>query len=168
MNTADIYIITNLINGKQYVGQTVKGYLVRFQGHCMLYNRCKLNNIKYNKKKHIDEAIAYYGVENFKVELLETVPEELKYEKEIYYIEKYNTYENGYNYTIGGDINPMFNAKVKQHHKQIMSSNKLKQKMSKSVKKAYTPELRQWFSQHSRNIWSMWTDEQRENCIKRT
>ena len=167
MKTADIYIITNLINNKQYVGQTVKGYLTRFEGHCRLYNRCKLHNIKYPYKTHIDEAIAYYGVENFKVELLEVVPYELKYEKEIYYINKYNTYKKGYNYTIGGDINPMYSEKTKQYHKQTMSRPEIRQKISKSVKNAYTQELREWFSQHSKNIWNNWSEQQKENCIKR-
>ena len=30
----DIYLITDLINNKQYVGQTNKGYKYRFKQHC--------------------------------------------------------------------------------------------------------------------------------------
>ena len=29
----EIYVIHNLVNDKEYAGQTVKGYLVRFAGH---------------------------------------------------------------------------------------------------------------------------------------
>lgn len=166
IKTAEIYIITNLINGKQYVGQTVKGYLNRFEGHCTLYNRCKFRKEQCDKKQHIDEAIAYYGRENFTVDLLEVVPYDQKYEKEQYYIKKYDTYRNGYNFTIGGDVNPMYNEKTKQHHKQVMSSDDVRHRISESVKKAYTQELRDWFSNHSIEIWNQWSDEQRLQCMK--
>lgn len=49
----------------------------------------------------IDYKIAEYGVENFKVELLEVVPFNKKDEAEKFYIKKYNSIENGYNLTIG-------------------------------------------------------------------
>jgi len=32
----DIYLITNLINGKQYVGQTRNGYIDRFHRHLLV------------------------------------------------------------------------------------------------------------------------------------
>lgn len=165
MNVAEIYIITNLINNKQYVGQTVKGYLNRFEGHCYLYNKCKFNNIQYDKKKHIDEAIAYYGKENFKVELLEVVPEQQKYDKEIYYINKYDTYRCGYNFTIGGDINPMLNEKTLKHHRDVMKSDEVRSKISERVQQAYTPELRQWFSKHSKDIWYNSSKEKQQQII---
>lgn len=42
-----------------------------------------------------------YGIEHFHIELIEEtdVPEE----REIYWIEKYQTFKNGYNATLGGD-----------------------------------------------------------------
>lgn len=161
MNKADIYLITNLINGKQYVGQTVQGYLKRWENHCRNASSNSNHYIQY-----IDKAIKKYGCENFKIELLETVPIHLKDEKEIYYIDLYDTYNKGYNNTIGGDINPMFDEKVKTKHLNIMRSDNVRQKMSKSVKAAYTPQLRKWFSNHSKNIWNSWTLDQKEKCIQ--
>ena len=160
MQTADIYLITNLINGKQYVGQTIRGYKVRWKIHC--YNAKHLNRYS----QYIDKAVNKYGISNFKLSLIETVPIEQKDEKEIYYINKYNTYKRGYNQTIGGDVNPMFDPKVKAKHRKSMKSKEVREKISKSVKSSYTPELRQWFSEHSKNIWNNWTQEQKNNCVK--
>lgn len=163
MKTADIYLITNLINGKQYVGQTIKGYLKRWQGHCVYANR---NKVDRQSSQLIDRVIDKYGIENFKIELLETVPIEQKDIKEQFYIQKYDTYNNGYNLTIGGDFNPMFDDKVKQHHKEVMQSIELKTKMSKSVKKAYTEELRNWFRNDSKQKWSNADDTKRKAILK--
>ena len=160
MLTADIYLITNLINNKQYVGQTIKGYKVRWKGH--LQNANYINNYR----QCIDKAIYKYGETNFRLDLIETVPIDQKDEKEIYYIKYYDTYHNGYNLTLGGDANPMFDPSVKQKHLQRMRSKQMREKMSKSVKASYTPELRNWFSEHSKAIWNNWSQEQKDNCIK--
>ena len=53
----DIYLITNKINGKQYVGKTQKGYKVRFKQHCNAYN--------HGYRNYISCAIHKYGADNF-------------------------------------------------------------------------------------------------------
>lgn len=53
----------------------------------------------------IRKAIKKYGKDNFKIELLERVPLKEANEKEKYYIGKYNTYNKGYNATLGGQEN---------------------------------------------------------------
>ena len=158
----DIYIITNLINNRQYVGQTVKGYKNRFNQHCLY---------ALNKRKEcpqlIDKVIKEVGIENFKCELLEQVSYKDKDKKEQYYISKYNTFKKGYNRTIGGDYNPMFDKLIKEKHLKIMQNFEFRKQMSLSVKKAYTFHLRKWFSNHGKIIWNSWNSEQRENCIRR-
>lgn len=52
----------------------------------------------------IKKAIHKYGRKNFTIEVLEECKVEELNEKEIYYIEKYNTYNKGYNSTKGGQI----------------------------------------------------------------
>lgn len=52
----------------------------------------------------IDGAIRKYGKENFLVYIIEECPDELLNEKECYYIEKFDTYYNGYNLTLGGAL----------------------------------------------------------------
>ena len=50
----------------------------------------------------IDAAIRKYGKENFKVEIIDNCTEEQLDDLERFYIAKYNSYENGYNLTRGG------------------------------------------------------------------
>lgn len=57
-----IYLITNLINGKQYVGHTTETIKIRFNKHC-----CPA---KANKKCVISRAIKKYGRKNFKIQEL--------------------------------------------------------------------------------------------------
>ena len=48
-----------------------------------------------------------YGFENFSYEVLEECATEMLNERERYWIEYYDTYNNGYNLTQGGDYNRM-------------------------------------------------------------
>ena len=96
-----IYLVTNNINGKQYVGQTNRTIEKRWKQHTLEYQ-------KYNY--YFYTAMRKYGIENFKIEELERVAcackEELidkLNELEKAYVSKYDTYKNGYNSTIGGD-----------------------------------------------------------------
>lgn len=157
----DIYLITNTLNGKQYVGQTVKGYKYRFNQHC---------SFALNKRKTcsqvVDAHIKKFGINNFKVELLEQVDYELRNEKEQYYIQLYNTYENGYNYTIGGDYNPMLDLNVKEKHKLKMKSSEVRNKISKGVLKSLNKDKIEYFRSSTRTRWLNWDNESRNNCIK--
>jgi group I intron endonuclease len=74
-----VYLITNLINQKRYVGITVRKIHQRFQQHCDF----KPN--KKHKKSAISEAIQLYGKENFKIEQIDTAStiEELKEKEKI-------------------------------------------------------------------------------------
>lgn len=99
---AYIYCITNLINGKQYVGKTTQSVNKRFKEHC---SDCKKERCE---KRPLYNAMNKYGIENFKVEkLIQCDPEELDtYEK--LFIDKLDTYKNGYNATKGGDGSILF------------------------------------------------------------
>lgn len=87
-----IYKITNKVNGKSYIGQT--RYTVEFRWR------------QHQHKKdgtHFHLAIAKYGAENFTVETLEECEIAELDSREIFYIAKYDTYNNGYNSSTGGD-----------------------------------------------------------------
>ncbi len=99
-----IYLIINLINGKKYVGQTIKKVGYRFNEHA-------------NAKSLLGEDIRKYGRENFKIDVLE---ECYSYEElnaaEKKWIKTLNTkVPNGYNKTDGGNglLNPCKDTREK-------------------------------------------------------
>lgn len=89
-----IYMITNLINNKQYIGQTIRKPSVRFAEHLSVSQK--------SNYMAVHRAIKKYGSKNFQFSILEQCPQELLDEKETYYIKKYNTFNEGYNSTLGG------------------------------------------------------------------
>lgn len=96
----EVYLITNIENGKVYVGQTKNGYLNRFHSHIK-----EALSEHYRKVTKLHSAIKHYGADKFKVELLEdNIDESQIDEREKYYISLYNSYnsDSGYNMTIGG------------------------------------------------------------------
>lgn len=101
-----IYLVTNLINNKKYVGLTTKTIEHRWKEHI----NCSHSNGNASEFA-LHRAIAKYGEQNFIVEQIDTADSEneLK-QKEIYYIAYFHTYTNdpcgyGYNMTPGGDLN---------------------------------------------------------------
>ena len=66
---------------------------------CML--RIPLLSLEYDSKFH--RAIRKYGVENFNVETIENIRVEELQERERYWITYYDSYNCGYNSTLGGD-----------------------------------------------------------------
>lgn len=93
-----IYKITNRLNGKSYIGKTEFSIQRRFQQHCKDAKKPQ------EQIRPLYRAMNKYGIENFFVEQLDQAsdPNELA-NKEIYWIGRFNTYENGYNATLGGD-----------------------------------------------------------------
>lgn len=91
---AHIYIITNKTNNKSYIGKTEHiDPNKRWQEHCQDYKR------DYYKERPLYKAMNKYGLENFTFKILiKTKNPEID---EVLYIEKYNTYNKGYNATIG-------------------------------------------------------------------
>lgn len=83
-------------DGKSYIGQTSTSLKQRA--------RNLLTGIGYKKCSLFWKAIQKYGWQSFQASILEEVSLSSLNEKEIYYIEKYNTCApNGYNLTIGGE-----------------------------------------------------------------
>ena len=89
-----IYVIKNTVNNKLYVGQTIFSIDLRFKQHIV---KAESGTTK------LYRAIRELGVHNFYVELLEEVENTNLDERENYYIECYDTINNGYNSILNGE-----------------------------------------------------------------
>jgi group I intron endonuclease len=86
-----IYLIINKENGQKYVGQTMKSMNKQWQEHISEAN--KMSSLPLHR------AFRKYGVNKFLIKQIDECDESLLNEKERYWIEQYNTYEDsgGYN-----------------------------------------------------------------------
>jgi len=107
----EIYKITNISNGKIYIGQAVSHILnhkrYRPYGHEGRF-RCHISEAfssKKNQSHYLNNAIRKYGVDDFVVELIECCEIDKSDEREIHYIKEFNSlYPNGYNLKNGGSV----------------------------------------------------------------
>lgn len=146
-----IYLITCIINQKPYIGETTERLLCnRWKTH--RYNGRMYAAVKKNPelkgvielncgRSHLYNAMALYGVENFKIEPLIEVNDDgvevlaMKLgELEIEYIKKYDSINNGYNIEPGGR-NSMHTEETKKlirlRTKEALTKMEVVQKMRK-------------------------------------
>jgi group I intron endonuclease len=124
-----VYLITNTIDGKRYIGQTTTSLEERWRVHKIAKN-CR----------YLHAAIEKHGEENFTIEAICEPPTiELMNEFEAEYIRRYNTLApNGYNLTEGG--------RVPRHHEDTRKKMSLSHKGFRppsSFKENWTPEMRE-------------------------
>lgn len=120
--TGIIYCYTSKTTNKKYIGQTVNEYKRRnkFLSDTLYCT----NNKSGGKLSHFDYARFKYGIQDFQYEILETIQEKSKEELhnkldllEQYYIEKYDSFHNGYNSTSGGT----YRKQVSEDTKKLLS-----------------------------------------------
>lgn len=102
-----VYVITNLVNNKKYVGKTTKTFNERYRGSGVGISRV-YGHIKQNLtgNTHLFTSILKYGFESFKVEIVFHSNFDYKLaQKEVELIKKYKSdnKDYGYNKTKGGD-----------------------------------------------------------------
>lgn len=90
-----IYKVTNDVNDKVYIGQTVYLLENRWEWHLR-----GAENPNDNSKFH--KAIRDIGKEHFRIEEIDRVSKDILDDAEVNYICKYNSFFNGYNSTLGG------------------------------------------------------------------
>lgn len=88
-----IYRIHNLVNDKNYIGKSEVSIEARLDEH----------RIGKKSNFHLQSAIKKYGIENFEFLVLEECSPELCCERERYWIKFYDSFNNGYNDTTGGE-----------------------------------------------------------------
>lgn len=161
-----IYKITNKINNYIYIGLT-QNFKQRMLSHINL----AFNNKKYNESynKLLYRAFRKYGLDNFSFQVIhKCLTEEELYEKEKFYISKYdcskaiNKDAHGYNVTIGGEATLGYRFTDEQKKavskgvKAYYENKENRLKKSKSAKEAYlkNPAYREKTSQCSKKMWS--------------
>lgn len=99
-----IYVIRNTVNSKVYIGQTRTSVEQRWREH--------LRHAQYGYQV-INRAMKKYGIDKFYVETLEIYSIGLLDEREMYYIDSFNSTDKskGYNVSIGGNT-PRFKRKT--------------------------------------------------------
>lgn len=120
-----IYLITNKVNGKKYIGQSVN-IERRFSEHLR-----SGQPEKYSHKNERDintpihTAMQKYGVQNFSLTILEECEKNQLDEKEKYWISYYKSNEKqfGYNILLGGQAN--FSLKGEQHSQAKLSQKEV-------------------------------------------
>lgn len=109
-----IYKITNMINGKSYIGQSVN------PEHRFIAHISRSKDDTDNSPLHA--AIKKYGKQNFTLEIIEWTSDYNKREKEL--IQEYGTLSpNGYNIAEGGEEPPIRYGE--DHHNSVISEEQV-------------------------------------------
>ena len=162
LNNYCIYLHTNKINGKKYIGQTCQKPEHRWN-----------NGEGYKECPLFYAAILKYGWNNFHHSILQTgLTQEKANELEEYYIAYYqsNNREYGYNLQAGGnnhEVSEITKQKCSKHAKQLWSSTEHKQHMSATMKQKWKDPIyqeKQRLAREKRN-WSI-SEEGRQAISK--
>lgn len=153
-----IYRITNIKNGKSYIGKTGVNFGDRWDCH-----RAQLNG-GYHENRHLQNAWNKYGQDSFEFAVVAEVTDvTLLNDLEIYFIKLYK--DNGLSYNIldGGDGGFMLGAHLSDDAKSRIGeknrANMLGRKASDATRKK--------MSESQKKRYSTWTDKDREEYGKR-
>ena len=95
-----IYGVYNKVTNRWYIGQTTKDFKSRYEGDFFKYRiHCQRSHMNDEKELLLKNDYYIYGEESFEIyEILDVAfsPMELD-EKEVYYIDYYKAYDEGYN-----------------------------------------------------------------------
>ena len=161
-----IYKIINKLNGKLYIGQTIRSLVERKKGHYANY----LNGVH----TKLYDAMRKYGWDNFEFEPICSCSDIKTLNKlETYFIKQYNTIKEGYNMCLGGDSNPMFSKEVYEKHHKRMQSLETRQKISDTMKKiraskGFSAETRQKISEKLKGNKHFLGHKRTKNAIEKT
>lgn len=130
-----IYKITNTVNEKIYVGQTVKTIEERFDAH--------IKKAKQHPNRYLYDAMNHYGYDKFKVSQIEECDNSLLDERERYWIARLDCMiPNGYNMTEGGGGGDTW---TNNPHKELTSMKLIVANRGKKRSKEFCDNLSEKF-----------------------
>lgn len=137
-----IYKITNNINKKIYIGCSVniERRWISHKSESILEK-----NPQYNYSIH--KAFRKYGIDNFSFEIIELTSKAKLFEREKYWIGYYDSYNNGYNETKGGEGGPSLpgeknpNSSLTEQEVQNIRTLLLQGKMLSEVYPLYSKKI---------------------------
>lgn len=123
-----IYVVTNTVNGKQYVGQTTKTAEQRWKGHTSKSSNCRA----------LWNAIQKYRVESFTLGVVGTGSDKQDLDaKESEWVAKLGTMApNGYNLTTGGDSGGSWSQETNELRRKALLGRVLPQKTRDLIRAA--------------------------------
>lgn len=133
--TIGIYMITNKINNKKYIGQSIN-IEKRWKDHIKM-------SLTDNSNNHFYSAIKKYGINNFNFSILEKCKKEELNIREKYWINFYQTTDRnkGYNATSGGDshycLRDESKQKISQKRKELYANTNIANVYSQAMKKKF-------------------------------
>lgn len=116
--TGWIYAIENKVNGKMYIGLTrdIKDRWYRHKRYLRLNEHVN---------EHLQNSYNKHGRKKFKFKIIEKgIPVEELGQKEKFYINKFDTFKNGYNGTTGGEKNYSMSEESKEKLRQAFTGEK--------------------------------------------
>lgn len=137
-----IYKITNTINNKCYIGQTIRPIEKRWNDH--IKDSKKVNYVLYR-------AMRKHGVDNFSIEQVDTAKTQEKLnKKEIEWIIKEQSmcYQKGYNMVVGDtrlNISKEILDKISKANIEAWKNPTYKQKMKQKMKKSSLKRYKRTF-----------------------
>ena len=93
---AYIYQIINKLTQKRYIGETLNAEERKERHFSDLRKNC-------HHSQKLQRAFNKYGKENFEFSIIAEVSDNERFKYEMYYINQYNSWHDGYNETSGGD-----------------------------------------------------------------
>lgn len=135
MSIYSIYKSTNKINGKTYIGFD-SNWPQRKQQH----NRYCFNKNSGSYSCFFHNALRKYGIDNFEWEVIYQSKDGQHCLKkmETHFIEQYNTFNDGYNMTLGGE--GVLGYKLSEESKNKISISKKGTKASLETKKLFSEQ----------------------------
>lgn len=166
-----IYAIKNKMDNKMYIGQSNN------IDKRMKYHLCRLNTNNHHNP-HLQNAFNKYGKNNFIFKVLEYCNEKELNDKEIYYINHYNSQDKGYNMCGGGGgslgrpLSEETKSKISRAltgRKDTKETRKLKSEISKKMwqNPEYREHMKQYVPTSTWNIGRKLTSEHKKKISEK-